>query len=457
MTDTNNTLKKGLLDVRVPNDIYSSFVSNYRSDIIIGPSNINKMVLKDANSGSTSTTINFTATTQSNLLFSNLIKMESDITFTFSNVRVKADNALYFSSLRQSGGLWSGKYENLLYAPSRAAALEFQATTTNETADEVHKRHKITSANVYDSGFSGVYSHTGLSPNPFQVEWAPCCNFLNSYFGAITTLSLANNGNPVQMSTTPKLHDVLCRSLDEEDIMTNWNGALIPTKSVVRGQRFHMFEKRFPLYDILGNIAGQTDPDDGLPKSATVTFPTHFPTYLDIENDCNAATNSFNRGQMDRNLEVVWTFTKAIESKNYTLQKIAGNLTKFQLKEEAATTSLNVLIINGYAVPSHIYSTDFTNEQIYAIMGDACFYYPDMASMTPLAKAKIDKGTGGYDGEWNEPSHIFYCHEPLNQSLTITKTYKKMTMPVFNPILSSSKSTACWSNTTYFNLSSINK
>ena len=95
MTQENTTqvLEKDNLQVRLPNDIYPRFVSNFKSDLVIGPSNINKIRIREGNDGQ-GENLNFTQLLQSNLLYSNMIKIEADISFTFKNVKVRQDHAM---------------------------------------------------------------------------------------------------------------------------------------------------------------------------------------------------------------------------------------------------------------------------------------------------------------------------------------------------------------------------
>lgn len=397
------------VEVQIKKDIYPAFCSGFSNDLEIGPGSIDKIVANNSQQNSSSQSCTFDAQLIPGLVYPNQVELRSDISFQFTNVKIEQDTMM----IMQSCGV-SGTYDT----------------------DDIEK-YTLDGVEVsMDPSKHNASLPKGMSPNPFQVEWAPCTNFLNAYLCASTSVILSSNGVPITSNYSAKMYDVLARTLPTDYVEEHWDGSLIPTKSVIKNQKYLAFKKSCCMFapDYINANTAQG-------FTSRYVYQSPYPTYMDIEKDPNAATNSTNRGRIDRNLKPVFTFKKALASKNYILTAVAPPSTVYQLTPTAEnTTDLYAVSVDGYTFPTNILlPTGMTGDQAYIILGDLLFWYSNYISPKPI---------------WTDASKTmaFTTNEPAGQSMTVTKSYIGMSAPLCSPAFTSHIPNNVFSNTNRFNV-----
>ena len=459
------------VNVQIPRNLYSSLISpeNFSSDMSIGPSTINKIIVSADNSSQIhkQSTINYTAILTPQLLYSNKVEIEGNIHLTFSNVKVKQSYEMVASSMVLP--INDGRYDtqaNAVYfckdLTHMRQCMNFatinEITGSNATPIDLIKRDNSNSTKK-----SGGYS--SLSPNPFQApEMALSSSFLNCMYSS--SLSLSTNGNAVSLSdTTPRFHDLQCRMLDKNYTESVYDGALVPDKNIIRKQMFYGLDRMAtPLtsgtindteqYSVVSAIVDRSprgkDPailaNHELVGRSYQFGHSKLPTYYDADSDVNNANSKLYRGRVEKNC--TYTFKKAKPSLNYKveLDRLAGQLqSAVWIKPTVLTTELRTVYINGYAFPTHFEaSDDISDELLYDLLGDLMFFR--FNNLSPIVARTNHNGN---DDETHGIMFV-YMNEPADQSLIIEKVYNNLCHPLFNPLLCMHENESTYSNTSLF-------
>ena len=97
-------IKNGNVNIQIPRHLYSSLISpdNFSSDMCIGPSTINKIIVSADNTSNMSkaASITYSAILTPQLLYSNKIEVTGDAHLTFTNVKVKTNKEVVASACR---------------------------------------------------------------------------------------------------------------------------------------------------------------------------------------------------------------------------------------------------------------------------------------------------------------------------------------------------------------------
>ena len=460
-------LKNNNVNIQIPRHLYSSLVAteNFTSDMCIGPSTINKIIVSADNSGqiSKAATITYSSILTPGLLYSNKVEISGDINLTFSNVKVKSNVEVVASSIRYAGINHEMPTMVFMFKDEATALQALTKSTLSEIDALGGKKIDI----LKDGIGTGLASKTtGLSPNPFQApELCLASSFWNCMYSS--SLTLATNGNAVSIGdTTKRYQDLICRTLPEDETRLVYDCALLPDKNIIRGEKLlamhktmaplgdcHLnagntaieYGKVFAVIDRSPNGAPETDTSKHVACGIAYTYPERLPMYNDINNDVNNANSKMYRGQYERNCE--YTFKKLRVSPNFKIEKSesSGIVNPwFKITKLADTTELDTIYINGFCFPTHWkFGDGISPHDAYLALGDLLFFKYD--NISPMCIKSIDTA-----GATKDYCYI-YRNEPVDQALIVTKTIKNFTHTLFNPLLTMSDTNqCCYSNTSLF-------
>ena len=457
-------LQNNNVNVQIPRHLYSSLISpeNFSSDMCIGPSTINKIIVSSDNSSqlTKTATITYSSILTPQLLYSNKIEISGNVNLKFTNVKVKTNVETVASAIRI--GVYDPPNQVYIFDNEEDA---LSVVDKENVADLTAKNGKH--VDLIKKGRSAAVSSqtTGLSSNPFQApEMCLAPSFWNCMYSS--SLSLSTNGNALSLSdTTPRYHDLVCRMLPAEETESVYDCALYPDKNIIRNERLLAMSKTMgPITASIlsadkksisrGRVFGTidknpdgveiTDPKQYKLRGNAFVFDERIPTYNDVNLDKNNSNSKMFRGQYEKNCE--YTFEKAYESYNYNIEiekdTIDGKTIQYYkiTKTNAKTTKLNAIYVNGFCFPTHFElgnkPGDITPREAYLALGDLLFFKHD--NVSPLcikSEAAIAKETTDFC--------YIYRNEPVNQSLIVNKVIRNYTHTLFNPLLTIACSLSC--------------
>lgn len=451
-TVAQQTKMSELIDVKMRNDIYTAFPRKFKQEMVLSPSTINPIVLDNQNVTNTSQTT-FSTKILEDMLYSNLVTLTSDIELSFDNVKVKSDYDLFPEGAYPPTWLTdeNSEYYIIPYGKTEADA--------DSTFTRIYKSSD-------DSGDDS--NPAGFSANPFNVpEFSLASNFLNSYQAQRSQVNLTTNSIGVGDTTEWRDNDVMVRQLKYGDTQAEWNGILIPQGPIHRGMKLLAHKKMCP-YTALSTAALNTqcyvstryekvkDPrtnvETELYHGACDIMEAPFPTYKDIESDPHITNTSSKRGQIFKNLDCTYTFTKTKPSLNFKLVVPPGRnpdnnnhaVDTYKIVPDGTTltTTLYSVFYQDQWQPTNIaLPTGMTGDEAFRILGDLLDWRYDNLNPCGFYRPEIT------DEPKKNPRYYWIRNEPDGQALNIKIQIKDLVSPLFTPLFAMMKSTNVFSNT----------
>ena len=405
---------------RVPNSLYPLFVStdNFKRNVNLP---IADVVMQRHNCVATQAqSESYTLNIAPKRVYSSAIPRGIDeLKLTFSKIQFPRDVALYSSGPNRNG----------------TTLTDYNVTmnvTDFGTPTELIAHSSTTS-------FKNPVSSTIGIPcvMPGAVGW--CHDPLNNMLGR-STISWGNNAHAVQTDIHQLLLDAEYRTFSIDSIVDYLK---IPDKYATyasvtsigpEGVGSVSFKRQY-IHKFVSEIQDWAEAAKFDQKAVTTSFLVQGFKNSCIEEinfDWNNPLSTLRRGRLFPGVKDQ-TFTKAIESPNYeiTINAITGLL---NVTATAPTTALYAYNYNGYVVPSKI--KDNKNIELLPDIQQGFFYFND----TNLFSY----------GEQNLLSDqqflLFGPHEPANQALIQTLTFRGLESDIFNDCLSSTQHEQTFTN-----------